>query len=104
MKRVPAWGGTGDTEAPPTDDEITDQYLARKIEATDYSDDEAAEFYADPANRSIVGKRGLSPAFGRPDRRRAQLVARLKRRRKYANPVKGGTGRHKRKGGKGHFG
>lgn len=87
MSRVPPFGGTLDTEAPPTDDEITDQYIARQIEA-----------------RSKVAKKGLSPAFGRTDRRRAQLVARLKRRRKYADPVKGGTGRHKRKGGrKGHF-
>lgn len=85
-KRVPVWGGTLDTEGPPTDDEITDQYIARKIEAS-----------------SKVAKKGLSPAFGRPDRRRAQLVARLKRRRKYGDPVKGGTGRHKKKGGRGHF-
>lgn len=86
MKRVPPFGGTLDTEAPPTDDEITDQYIARQIEA-----------------RAKVAKKGLSSKFGKPDKRRAELVARLKRRRKYGDPVKGGTGRHKKKGGKGHF-
>lgn len=65
----------------------------------EYEDERAAE--RAPTLSGV--RKGLSPAFGRPDRRRAQLVARLKRRRKYADPVKGGTGRNKKKNTRGHF-
>lgn len=86
MSRVPPLGGDLNTEAPSTDEELEDQAIARLIEA-----------------RQVIRKRGLSAKFGKPDKRRAQLVARLKRRRKYGDPVKGGTGRTKRKDGGGHF-
>lgn len=38
----------------------------------------------------------LSPAFGNRSKRQAQLVARLKTRRKYPKPVRGGTGKQAR--------
>lgn len=85
MSRVAPLGGTVDTEAVTADD-IADQ-----------------EFAAESERRQVALAKVLSPAFGRPNRRRAQLIARLKRRRKYADPVKGGTGRNKRKNRGGTF-
>lgn len=38
----------------------------------------------------------VSPAFGRKRKRQAQLVARLKTRRRYPSPVRGGTGKQYR--------
>lgn len=40
--------------------------------------------------------KGLSPAVGNKDRRTAQLVGRIKRRRNYRKPVRGGTGKQAR--------
>ncbi len=42
-----------------------------------------------------VAKKGLSPQFGSKQKRRNQLVARLKTKRKYKPPVKGGRKRKK---------
>lgn len=38
----------------------------------------------------------LSPAYGNRRRRQNQLVSRLKRRRNYPSPVRGGTGKQAR--------
>jgi hypothetical protein len=46
------------------------------------------------ANEDHFTKGVLSPQFGNRSKRRAQLVARLKRRRRYGPPVRGGTGKH----------
>lgn len=43
--------------------------------------------------KTIAKGGGLSGAFGDRKKRQAQLVHRLKRRRKYGVPVKGGTGK-----------
>ncbi len=49
-----------------------------------------------PPLPASISKGGLSPAFGVRSRRRAQLVARLKQRRRYDKPVRGGTGKQAR--------
>lgn len=50
--------------------------------------------YKDSPDDDIT--KGLSPDFGSKRKRRNQLVRSLKRRRRYANPVRGGTGKQKR--------
>lgn len=77
--RVPTMAGTENTEAPPTDDDIADQEMMRWME------------------RKVAGiRKGLSPDFGSKQKRRKRLVRNLKRRRSYAKPVKGGTGKQSR--------
>lgn len=51
--------------------------------------DDTAAAQRTPPFRSI--SKGLSPQFGDRRKRQAQLVARLKRRRRYGPPVRGGT-------------
>ena len=80
MKRIAPWGGTRETEGPLTDDEIADQDILRQIDAA--------------ATENIT--KGLSPDYGKKDKRRKRLVRNLKRRRSYAKPVKGGTGKQSR--------
>jgi hypothetical protein len=51
-----------------------------------------------PFPEKEVAKSGvISPAFGSGRRRRNQLVARLKRRRQYGLPVRGGKKKRKRR-------
>lgn len=78
--RIPPLGGTRETEGPLTDDEIADQGILEEIE----------DFIA-----GRVTKR-LSPDYGNKKKRRKRLVRNLKRRRSYAKPVKGGTGKQSR--------
>ena len=84
--RVAPLGGEEDTEAPLTDDEVADQGIGKEIEEM----------------MSGLSK-GLSTSFGNKDKRRKRLVRNLKRRRSYAKPVKGGTGKQARTRRK-HFG
>lgn len=48
----------------------------------------------EPPETDIVKR--LSSSFGRPDARRRRLIRRLKRRRSYAAPVRGGTKNRRR--------
>lgn len=51
--------------------------------------------FATRRKRDALAK-SLSSAFGSRSKRKAQLISRLKRRRKYPAPVKGGTGKQSR--------
>lgn len=69
--------------------------------AYDGSDDELFEAINSGRVEEYIDKylgvsKRLSPAFGVRSRRRAQLVARLKQRRRYDKPVRGGTGKQAR--------
>lgn len=81
MSRVPVFGGTLDTEAPLSDENLEDQDLMMMVEA----------LVLMKAEEEGIEKSGvLSGTFGNRKKRQAQLVRRLKRRRKYGLPVKGG--------------
>lgn len=54
-----------------------------------------ANALASRRKRKALAK-SLSSAFGSRSKRKAQLISRLKRRRKYPAPVKGGTGKQSR--------
>lgn len=81
------------------DPELLNPYQGTDPEA----DEQVQQWAADDAARASewgapaeeVAKR-LSPAFGSRQRRRAQLVARLKQSRRYGKPVRGGTGKQSR--------
>jgi hypothetical protein len=67
------------------------------------ADEQVQQWAADDAARASEWgapppeiAKGLSPAFGSRTSRRAQLVARLKRRQRYPAPVRGGTGKQAR--------
>lgn len=81
--RVRALAGHTDTTAPLTDDDISDQGIAEEI----------VPGTSLPAD--YLSKR-LSPNFGNKQKRRKRLVRNLKRRRSYAKPVRGGTGKQSR--------
>ena len=49
-----------------------------------------------PSIAATVVSKSLTPEFGKKDKRRKRLVRNLKRRRSYAKPVKGGTGKQSR--------
>lgn len=83
MRRVRVLAGHTETEAPLTDDDIADQGIAELL-------------VPDTSLPADLIAKGLSPDFGSKKKRRKRLVRNLKRRRSYAKPVKGGTGKQAR--------
>lgn len=72
---LPLWMASDESDP---DDDIVDQDTVRWI--------------GEQAKKARLAK-GLSPDFGSKSKRRKRLVRNLKRRRSYAKPVKGGTGK-----------
>ena len=73
--------------------QVKDWDLYHKLIAQGYSKEQAARI-ANAAHKKKVAK-AFSSSFSSRRKRRNQLVARLKSRRKYPPPVRGGTGKQR---------
>jgi len=80
------------------DDTLIETTIARKAYFGVFLEgEEEATFIDLNKNYSGIEKAGLPPHFGDAKKRRAQLVSRLKVRRRYKPPVKGGRKKKRRK-------